>query len=280
VCGHYTQLVWANTRRIGCARHNCSGLTFPSSIVCDYGPGGNFGGQSPYAAGAAVNGACDLVFADGFELGSLTPWSAAQADAGDLSIVDLGTPSSSPALTPSRYALQAVVDDTAGLYVQDDTPLDLNRYRARFRFDPNGFDPGELQLHLRTRLFILFEDGPRRLAAVVLRRTLGVYAVMVRVQLDDDTHVNTPFRVITDAPHLIEIDWKRSSSPAADDGWVKLWIDGSAAEGAPTDALLNLDNNVSSLDFVRLGALSVKTGASGTLFFDEFESRNQSYIGP
>ena len=45
-------------------------------------------------------------------------------------------------------------------------------------------------------------------------------------------------------------------------------------------SLANLDNNLSSLDFVRLGALSVKTGASGTLFFDEFESRNQSYIGP
>jgi len=85
---------------------------------------------------------------------------------------------------------------------------------------------------------------------------------------------------ISDAPHVVEIDWKRSSSPAADDGWLKLWIDGAAAEGAPNVSLANLDNNLSSLDFVRLGALSVKTGASGTLFFDEFESRNQSYIGP
>jgi hypothetical protein len=31
---------------------------------------------------------------------------------------------------------------------------------------------------------------------------------------------------------------------------------------------------------MRLGALSVKAGASGTLLWDEFVSRRRSYIGP
>ena len=48
VCGHYTQLVWRDTLKVGCALGNCPGLAFPSSIVCDYGPGGNSGGQRPY----------------------------------------------------------------------------------------------------------------------------------------------------------------------------------------------------------------------------------------
>ena len=48
VCGHYTQLVWRATLKVGCALQNCPGLQYPSTIVCDYGPGGNFGGQSPY----------------------------------------------------------------------------------------------------------------------------------------------------------------------------------------------------------------------------------------
>jgi pathogenesis-related protein 1 len=74
VCGHYTQLVWANTRRVGCARSYCTGPTWrwPSSIVCNYGPGGNIIGQRPYQAGSGVNGACDLIFQDGFEFGSLS----------------------------------------------------------------------------------------------------------------------------------------------------------------------------------------------------------------
>jgi pathogenesis-related protein 1 len=46
-CGHYTQVVWRATRELGCAKHDCPGLTYGSTIVCDYGPGGNDGNR-PY----------------------------------------------------------------------------------------------------------------------------------------------------------------------------------------------------------------------------------------
>ena len=45
-CGHYTQIVWRTTLKVGCARGTCPGLTYPSAIVCDYGPGGNSGGPA------------------------------------------------------------------------------------------------------------------------------------------------------------------------------------------------------------------------------------------
>ena len=48
VCGHYTQVVWRATERLGCAIATCPGLTFKSTIVCDYGPGGNVNNQRPY----------------------------------------------------------------------------------------------------------------------------------------------------------------------------------------------------------------------------------------
>uniref|UniRef100_A0ACD5WPA0 Uncharacterized protein n=1 Tax=Avena sativa TaxID=4498 RepID=A0ACD5WPA0_AVESA len=47
VCGHYTQVVWARTRRLGCASVTCDGGggTF---IVCSYDPPGNVRGKAPY----------------------------------------------------------------------------------------------------------------------------------------------------------------------------------------------------------------------------------------
>lgn len=47
-CGHYTQIVWRATTAVGCAVHTCPGLRFGASVVCNYGPGGNVGGQRPY----------------------------------------------------------------------------------------------------------------------------------------------------------------------------------------------------------------------------------------
>lgn len=47
VCGHYTQIVWRATLKLGCAISHCPGQAFPNAIVCNYGPGGNPGGR-PY----------------------------------------------------------------------------------------------------------------------------------------------------------------------------------------------------------------------------------------
>ncbi|XVF01470.1 hypothetical protein REPUB_Repub04eG0091900 [Reevesia pubescens] len=45
ICGHYTQVIWANSIRLGCAKARCSnGGTF---IVCNYDPPGNYVGQRP-----------------------------------------------------------------------------------------------------------------------------------------------------------------------------------------------------------------------------------------
>jgi uncharacterized protein YkwD len=48
VCGHYTQIVWADTTKVGCGIYSCPGLAYGNSVVCNYAPGGNIGGQRPY----------------------------------------------------------------------------------------------------------------------------------------------------------------------------------------------------------------------------------------
>ena len=46
--GHYTQVVWRDSVRIGCAIVNCPSVRFHNTVLCDYAPGGNINGQSPY----------------------------------------------------------------------------------------------------------------------------------------------------------------------------------------------------------------------------------------
>lgn len=48
VCGHYTQLVWANTTQVGCGHASCSATDNSSVWVCNYAPPGNYVGQKPY----------------------------------------------------------------------------------------------------------------------------------------------------------------------------------------------------------------------------------------
>ena len=46
VCGHYTQVVWKETKEVGCARTVCDDKS--QIWVCSYAPAGNLVGKRPY----------------------------------------------------------------------------------------------------------------------------------------------------------------------------------------------------------------------------------------
>jgi hypothetical protein len=210
------------------------------------------------------------IFKDGFESESTLNWSSALTGFDALSVT------SAAGLGGSRFGLQGVVEGASSLFVQDDSPMDEDVFRARFRLDPTGFDPGEASGHFRARVFIVFEEAPvRRLVALVLRRRDGLYSLMARVRLDDNTHADTGFFDLGLGEHEVALEWRRATGPDALDGEFALWID-----GAERSRLAGLDTHRRSVDFVRLGAMNLKGGANGTLAWDAYESRRDDWPEP
>jgi hypothetical protein len=124
-------------------------------------------------------------------------------------------------------------------------------------------------------LFVAFQGTSTRAITIVLRRRQGQYSVQAQAILDGGTQVSTAFVNITDAPHAVEFDWRRATAAGANNGSLQLWIDGAAVA-----TIGGLDNDTTGVDLARLGPQNLQSGASGTLFFDRFESRRTTFIGP
>ena len=45
MCGHYTQVVWRKSLRVGCGMATCGATEV---WVCNYDPAGNWDGERPY----------------------------------------------------------------------------------------------------------------------------------------------------------------------------------------------------------------------------------------
>jgi hypothetical protein len=238
-------------------------------------PGGDFVvvwqsfGQDGSFTGLFAQRYGDLLFADGLESGDLTHWSSASTDGSDLTV------GGAAALAGTAQGLSALVNDVNALFVRDDTPSGEPGYVARFYVDPNGFDPGEAANHFRTRLLIAHDQADRRAITLVLRRQVGLFSLQARLRLDTGARTDTGFFPISDDPHFVEFAWQKSSGPGANDGTFVLKID-----DVVRSTLTLLDTDLNTIEYVRMGAMSVKSGAGGTLYFDQFVSRRQQAIGP
>jgi len=214
----------------------------------------------------------DALFDDGFETATMAGWSANVPDAGDLSV-------SASAGLAGAYGLRAVLDDNTSIYVTDWSPYADRRYRARFYFDPNSITMASGNAHYL--LYAYLKDTTTGVLRLEFRCTTsacpgaGTYQVRAEAATDTTSWSGTSWYAITDASHYFEIDWGASSAPGANNGVLKLWIDGVLKQ-----TLSTIDNDTRQIDWVRLGAVSgVDTGTRGTYYFDAFTSTRSSYIG-
>jgi predicted outer membrane repeat protein len=211
-------------------------------------------------------GSSDVIFADSFESGNLSAWTSSTTDGGDLSV-------STAAALKGSQGMQAVIDDTTAIYVTDDTPNAEPRYRMRFYFDPNSLTMANGDSHI---IFRGFAGSSTIVLRIEFGFSSGAYQIRAGLLNDGSTWTETNWFTISDASHAIEVDWRAATAAGANDGGLTLWIDGSQQAD-----LTGIDNDTRRVDRARLGPVaSLDAGTSGTSYFDAFESRRQTYIGP
>jgi len=167
--------------------------------------------------------------------------------------------------------MQVVVDDTVAIYVNDDRPIAEPHYQARFYFDPNSISMVD-----GLDFYIFNGYDTASVLQVQFGFSAGNYRIRVRQQNDANGTTSTAWVTITDALHVIEIEWQAATAVGANNGIAMLWID-----GVQSGSLSGLDNDIRRIEYVRLGAVSgLNAGTLGTYYLDAFESRRQTYIGP
>ena len=208
----------------------------------------------------------DLIFATSFESGTLSAWRSNSTDVGDLSV-------SGAAALVGRQGMQAVIDDNHAIYVTDDTPNAEPRYRARFYFDPNSIAMASNNTHF---IFLGYSGTSTIVLRVQFHFSSGQFQLRAALRDDGSTWMYTNWFTISDAPHAIELDWRAATGVDANNGGLTLWID-----GVETAELTKIDNDMRRIDRVRLGVpAGVDSTTRGTYYFDAFESRRRTYIGP
>ena len=208
----------------------------------------------------------DLIFADSFETGNFSAWSASVTDGSHLSVTVAAALSGS-------FGMQALIDNNnPGIYLTDNTPVAEARYRARFHFDPNSISMNNNNAH-----YIFYGySAATQVLRIELRRSAGVYQLRVALLRDNNMWTQSNLFTISDALHSIELDWRASTAAGANNGGLTFWIDGVQQAN-----LTGVDNDTRRIDSVQLGTVSnVNTATRGTYYFDTFESRRQTYIGP
>ena len=186
-------------------------------------------------------------------------------DAGDLAV------SSAAALADQR-GLGALIDDKRVIYVRDTSPESESRYRVRFYLDPNSLRMSSTPLVI----FYGYSGASTQVLRVELRYSASSFQSRAGMRTDGSAWTYIPWTNISDASHCLEFDWRAATASGANNGELAFWID-----GVQIGKVTGIDNDKRRIDQVNLGVLAgIETATRGTLYFDAFESRRQSYIGP
>ncbi|MEZ4656113.1 MAG: hypothetical protein R2911_00910 [Caldilineaceae bacterium] len=202
--------------------------------------------------------AADVIFADGFDGGSLAAWSGTGGTASRLSVT-------AGAAQSGGYGLQAAITSGSAGYVVDNSPNNETSYHARFYLNPHGATINSTAQDILVGL----NAANQMVFRVQLRRSGSNYQIRSVITRSGGS-TNTSWYTISNAYHAIEISWQTASSAS-----FSLYIDGALKQTAA-----KLNTSAYTIKSVRLGPSGGLSGSPGSEYFDNFRSTRSSYIGP
>jgi hypothetical protein len=162
--------------------------------------------------------------------------------------------------------MQAVISGNTPSYVEDGTPANESVYHGRFYFNPNSTATKGAATDILTGL----NTGGKTIFRVQYRKYGSSYQVRAGI-LSGSSQSYTKWYTISNAAHAIEIAWQSNARAS-----FSLYIDGSLKQ-----TLTRKNTSAYLLDRIRMGPSGgLKSTTAGTEYFDGYESRRQSYIGP
>jgi hypothetical protein len=187
------------------------------------------------------------------ETGDLSQYNTTVTDSGDLS-------ADAAAAKEGSYGLQAVLDDNATIYGKVSF-ANKSQLRIGFWFNPNGYSTEDTMIIAGGGSAIGDDDWRIHFEWDTVNLNVFASATNDASGWDSTNPVN-----ISDDWHWIEAHFSRSTGAGNDDGFVKLWVD--TVDASPDVDLTGRDDDTKDLDNVCIGAGSVASSISETLYFD------------
>jgi len=185
--------------------------------------------------------------------------------------------------------------DPTPAYVQENNPSAETAYRVRLYVnlqtltmaDGDSFD-----------LFTAYDGADpvppattgNAIITLSVGQTSGIKRLTASLRTDGGGSVASTSAKLIDGYRSIEFEFLRATAPAANNGYLKIWVDGFACTGpdpgngsgtGACDDIEAVDNDGLSINYARWGGVNgIDAGTSGTFRMDDFASQRSGYMGP
>jgi hypothetical protein len=208
----------------------------------------------------------DLIFKDTFNSCNAAAWTGGSVNSARLAF-------STASGRNSTCGMAVTMAGSAAAYVVDPLPNAETQFRARFYFNPNTAKMGK---NTPNTIYIAYNTSGQATVVMQIRYTGSAFQLRTGLISDTNSWSYTSWNTITRAWHSVELDWRASATTVANNGGLTFWIDGTQR-----GSLTAINNDQHKIDKVAMGTVQgIDSTMLGTYFFEDYESRRQSYIGP